>query len=47
LDKERKLQLEVDRLGRSPAEIQREVERNRQDGASRPTQLPAADAPLR
>jgi len=43
LDKEKKLQLEVDRLGRSPAEIQREVERNRQDGLGRPAQLPPPD----
>jgi Mg-chelatase subunit ChlD len=48
LDKEKKLQLEVDRLGRSPAEIQREVERNRQDGAGRPAQLPPPnDGPSR
>lgn len=40
LDKEKKLQLEVDRLGKSSAEIQREVERNRRDGLGRPTQLP-------
>jgi Mg-chelatase subunit ChlD len=40
LDKEKKLQLEVDRLGKSSAEIQREVERNRKDGLGRPTQLP-------
>ena len=40
LDKEKKLQLEVDRLGRSSADIQREVERNRQDGLGRPTRLP-------
>jgi von Willebrand factor type A domain-containing protein len=40
LEKEKKLQLEVDRLGRSSAEIQREVERNRQDGVGRPAQLP-------
>jgi hypothetical protein len=40
LDQEKKLQLEVDRLGRSSAEIQREVERNRQDGLGRPTRLP-------
>jgi len=40
LEKERKLKLEVDRLGRSPAEIQREVERNREDGLRRPQQLP-------
>ena len=48
LDKEKKLQLEVDRLGRSSAEIQREVERNRQDGAARPAQLPPlSDGPAR
>jgi von Willebrand factor type A domain len=40
LEKERKLKLEVDRLGRSPSEIQREVERNREDGLTRPQQLP-------
>ena len=48
LEKEKKLQLEVDRLGRSPAEIQREVDRNRQDGAARPAQLPPpSDGPAR
>jgi Mg-chelatase subunit ChlD len=47
LDKEKKLQLEVDRLGRSSAEIQREVERNRQDGASRPGQLLPSAGPMR
>ena len=40
LEKERKLKLEVERLGRSPAEIQRDVERNREDGLRRPQQLP-------
>jgi hypothetical protein len=40
LEKERKLKLEVDRLGRSPSEIQREVERNREDSLRRPQQLP-------
>ena len=40
LEKEKKLQLEVDRLGRSPAEIQREVERNREDSLRRPQPLP-------
>ena len=40
LEKERKLKLEVDRLGRSPAEIQREVERNREDSLRRPQQIP-------
>ena len=48
LEKEKKLQLEVDRLGRSSAEIQREVERNRQDGPGRPAQLPPpTDGPAR
>jgi hypothetical protein len=48
LDKEKKLQLEVDRLGRNPAEIQREVERNRQDGLGRPAQVPPpSDGPVR
>ena len=47
LDKEKKLQLEVDRLGRSSAEIQREVERNRQDGLGRPAQLPPNEGPVR
>jgi Mg-chelatase subunit ChlD len=46
LERERKLKLEVERLGRSPAEIQREVERNRDDGSRRPQQLPApSDTP--
>jgi Mg-chelatase subunit ChlD len=40
LEKERKLKLEIDRLGRSPEEIQREIERNREDGLRRPQQLP-------
>jgi len=40
LERERKLKLEVERLGRSPAEIQREVERNREDSLKRPQQLP-------
>jgi von Willebrand factor type A domain len=40
LEKERKLKLEVDRLGRSPSEIQREVEQNREDSLRRPQQLP-------
>jgi von Willebrand factor type A domain/Glucodextranase, domain B len=40
LEKERKLKLEVERLGRSPTEIQREVERNREDSLRRPQQLP-------
>jgi len=40
LEKEKKLQLEVERLGKSAAEIQREVERNRQGGLGRPAQQP-------
>jgi von Willebrand factor type A domain len=40
LEKEKKLKLEVDRLGRSPSEIQSEVERNREDSLKRPQQLP-------
>lgn len=40
LEKERKLKLEIDRLGRSPDEIQREIERNREDSLRRPQQLP-------
>jgi hypothetical protein len=48
LERERKLKLEVERLGRSPAEIQREVERNREDGLRRPQQLPPpTDGPPR
>jgi len=40
LEKERKLKLEVERLGRSQAEIQRDVERSREDSLRRPSQLP-------
>ena len=40
LEKEKKLKLEVDRLGRSPSEIQSEVERNREDSLRRPQQGP-------
>ena len=48
LEKERKLKLEVDRLGRSPEEIQREVERNREDSLRRPQQVPPpAEGPPR
>jgi glucodextranase-like protein len=48
LEKEKNLQLEVNRLGKSPAEIQREVERNRQDSLSKPNQLPPpTDGPAR
>ena len=48
LEKEKNLQLEVDRLGKSSAEIQREVERNRDDTLRRPQQLPPpSDGPPR
>jgi hypothetical protein len=48
LEKEKNLQLEVDRLGKSSAEIQREVERNREDTLGRPQQLPPpTDGPPR
>jgi hypothetical protein len=48
LEKERKLQLEVERLGRSPAEIQRDVERHREDSLKRPQRLPPpGDGPPR
>jgi hypothetical protein len=40
LEKEKKLELEIKRLGRSPAEIQRDVERNRQESLRRPQQAP-------
>ena len=48
LEQEKNLQLEVDRLGKSSGEIQREVERNRQDGLTGPQQLPPPrDGPTR
>jgi len=48
LEKEKNLQLEVDRLGKSSAEIQREVEHNRDDTLRRPQQLPPpSDGPPR
>jgi hypothetical protein len=40
LEKEKKLDLEIRRLGRSQAEIQRDVERNREDSVRRPSQTP-------
>jgi Mg-chelatase subunit ChlD len=40
LEKERKLKLEVERLGKSQGEIQRDVERSREDSLRRPQQLP-------
>ena len=42
LEREKKLKLEVERLGRTPEDIQRDVERQRQDGLRRPQQLPLA-----
>jgi hypothetical protein len=48
LEKERKLKLEVERLGRSQAEIQRDVERGREDSLRRPSQPPPpAEGPPR
>jgi len=40
LEKEKKLKLEGERLGRNPEDIQRDVERNREDGLRRPQQSP-------
>jgi len=40
LEKERKLKLEVERLGRSQGEIQRDVERSREESLRQPSQLP-------
>lgn len=40
LEREKKLKLEVERLGKSPEDIQRDIERQRQDGLRRPQQLP-------
>ena len=48
LEKEKKLELEIKRLGRSPAEIQRDVERNREESVRRPQQPPPlTDGPPR
>ena len=48
LEREKKLKLEVERLGRSQAEIQRDVERGREDSLRRPSQLPPpAEGPPR
>ena len=48
LEKEKKLDLEIKRLGRSPAEIQRDVERNREESLRRPQQPPPlTDGPPR
>ena len=40
LEREKNLKLEVERLGRSPAEIQKETEKRREDGLGRSQQLP-------
>ena len=40
LEREKKLKLEVERLGKTPEEIQRDVERQRQEGLRRPQQSP-------
>lgn len=40
LEKEKNLKLQVERLGRSPAEIQREVERGRENSVGRSQRLP-------
>jgi hypothetical protein len=46
LEKEKSLDLQVERLGRSPGEIQRDVERNRENNSRQPQQLPrASDTP--
>jgi Mg-chelatase subunit ChlD len=48
LEKEKKLELEIKRLGRSSAEIQRDVERNREESLRRPQQPPPlTDGPPR
>jgi len=48
LEREKNLKLEVERLGRSPAEIQKETEKSREDGLGRSQQLPpAAEGPPR
>jgi Mg-chelatase subunit ChlD len=48
LEREKKLKLEVERLGKSQAEIQRDVDRGREDSLRRPSQLPPpAEGPPR
>jgi len=42
LEREKNLKLEVERLGKSQAEIQQETERSREDSLKRPQQLPSA-----
>jgi Mg-chelatase subunit ChlD len=45
LEKERNLRLEVERLGKSAEEIQREIDRNRQGGAPQAQLPPVSDMP--
>jgi len=40
LEKEKNLKLEVERLGKSQAEIQKETEKSREDSVGRSQQLP-------
>jgi Mg-chelatase subunit ChlD len=49
LEREKNLKLEVERLGKSQAEIQQETERSREDSLKRPQQLPppATEGPPR
>jgi hypothetical protein len=48
LEKEKNLKLQVERLGKSQAQIEQDVERSRQDSLSRPQQLPPpAEGPPR
>jgi Mg-chelatase subunit ChlD len=42
LEREKNLKLEVERLGKSPAEIQKETEKDREDSVGRSQQLPPA-----
>ena len=42
LEREKNLKLQVERLGKSQAEIQQETERSREDSLKRPQQLPSA-----
>jgi hypothetical protein len=43
LEREKKLKLEVERLGKSQAEIQQDIERGRQDGLERSQRQPPVD----
>jgi Mg-chelatase subunit ChlD len=48
LEKEKNLKLQVERLGKSPAEIQRDVDRGREESLGRSQQLPpATEGPAR